>query len=600
VEIRDTYKERGISRVLNYHSPGNLYNKADVFPPSAAPSPAKQSKAHAKEHGNYFDWPSKAMGEPEIIMDDPTQSEVEDGDRFLDLFQNRLQSVSSKKDRRKRERMEERKAERKALRNAAVEASTKIETTATEHKRERIAARKAERKAFKNAAIAASTRIVNTDTDTNAYAKLEERIASKKAAKIASKAAIEAALEASRKAVAKFERLEKQSDAKKAATEAAMTLIAEEEAKSFWLQLPSSDSPAQSTQSASDSLAEGVEPEISTRKRAASIKIRNAKAAAMALIAEEEAKSLWPQLPSSDSPAQSSQSASDSLAEGVKPEISTRKRAASINIRNRRVVHDTDDDDDTTQDRKELVVNLNPSTPDAHSFVTLTFPPIPYSSSPSPRTSLMSPDSPAFSPPSILSRRKPLSGKSKAKRLDFETAALTSVLLQSPVSAMLEIFDDEAEVSPTKKPRNTLRAKKVTPKAKPKVVPMRNAFDGVASAHESLMSESVTPEIFDDDAKPFPAKNTRQTLRTKNVTPKATAKRVALVRTAAVTRLGASTRRAVSSKLPVSVPVVSLPKTVPEYELEESDDPEIIDLTMLNTSDDEDEEVEMVEIKMEV
>lgn len=486
VEIKDNHRDRGITRVLNYHSPGTLYNKGDEFSPSAAPSPGKQSKAHAKEFGNYYDWPSKAMDQLEMLpaMEDPSQEEVVDGNRFLDLFQNRLQGATSSKE----QRMKERKAMRKA-----------------------------ERVAFRLAAFESATRARNVTNEPGPHERSKAKVATKKAAKARREADSVASKLACARAVAKFELLEKRAATKKAAKDAALALIAEEDASAFvWPQSPS-DSPT-------DSVAD-------TRASRRAVKIPNKKAAkkaALALLAEEEGLTSLPQSPS------------DSLVES---DVDTSRRV--VKHRNRRVVHDTDDvDDDTIRARveRELDEQVKLSTPKPHNFMTVTFPPIPDSSSPSPRTSLMSPDSPAFSPPSILARRKPLSGKSKAKRLDFETVQLESVPPDSLTSAMTGVFEDEAEESPTKKPRTTLRAKKVTPLPK--------------------------------------------------------AKRAAPVKTAAVTRAAARKATPVSTgklaKLPVS-------REVPAYDLEDGDEPEIIDLTMLNTSDEDDEEeMKMVEIKMEL
>ena len=72
------------------------------------------------------------------------------------------------------------------------------------------------------------------------------------------------------------------------------------------------------------------------------------------------------------------------------------------------------------------------------------------------------------------------------------------------------------------------------------------------------------------------------------------------MKTAAVTRAVA---RKATSVSPGKLPVAKLSKEVPGYELEDGDEPEVIDLTMLNTSgsdEDDEEEMKMVEIKMEL
>jgi hypothetical protein len=99
-----------------------------------------------------------------------------------------------------------------------------------------------------------------------------------------------------------------------------------------------------------------------------------------------------------------------------------------------------------------------------HNFLTLTESPSDGSTS-SPWASLVTPDSPAFTPPSVLTRRKIRSGRTKAKRLDFERAVNTQ-------EGMPPIFNEEPEVTPTKKRKAQLRTTSQATKMK-KIAPAK-------------------------------------------------------------------------------------------------------------------------------
>ncbi len=370
-------QDRNISRVLSYHSPGTVHNRSDVFPPSAAPSPAKQSKAHAKEFGEYYTWPSKAMTDPMMLEDDPTQEEIVDGEQFLALFQDRLKASTVTP-------RQTSKAERLAAKAAA--------------KAERLAERRAERLAAKIAAKRAMrkereepTPLVYDDEDDEA----ELEVAAKKAKK-----------------------------AKKAKRNKRVINDDEDDEAA-------SEGPQEETITGCDDACdndEGFDDE------------------AMMRLLDEEYQAL--------------------------------------------------------QEKNEMLEwqNRNPK-PQVHSFVALTESPSNGWTSSPPWASLETPDSPAFSPPSVLARRKLISGKSKAKRLDFERVNLEAIPLQRPM-AMPSIFEDEATRTPTKnlsvrttQLRKGKKATRTTPlvaKVK-RITPAKAPVTRAAArkvAHTTLASES--------------------------------------------------------------------------------------------------------------
>jgi len=150
-------QDRNISRVLSYHSPGTLNNRNDVFSTTAAPSPAKQSKAHAKEFGEYHTWSSKAM-DPMMLEDDPTQEQVEDGAQFLALLQDRLKTSTVTPRKRKSGKAERLAAQAQTL---AVERAEKM----AEERAERQAEKRAAKLAAKRAKKIKAKRIYLADED---------------------------------------------------------------------------------------------------------------------------------------------------------------------------------------------------------------------------------------------------------------------------------------------------------------------------------------------------------------------------------------------------------------------------------------------------